>query len=45
MIGGSLLVVCAPCAQVIPLAVTGCVSALPRAPMCALLWALFNGNV
>ena len=32
MIGGSLLFVCAPCARVIPLAVTGCVSDLPRAP-------------
>ena len=32
MIGGSLLAVRAPCARVIPLTVTGFVSALPRAP-------------
>ena len=32
MIGGSILFVCNPCAHLIPLAVTGCVSALPRAP-------------
>ena len=32
MIGGSLLFVRALCACVIPLAVTGCVSALPHAP-------------
>ena len=44
MISGSLLFVCAPCACVIPLAVTGCVSALPCASTRALLCALFNGN-
>ena len=32
MIGGSLLFVRALCTRVIPLAVTGCVSDLPRAP-------------
>ena len=32
MIGGSLLVVRNPCARVIPLAVTSCVSDLPCAP-------------
>ena len=32
MIGGSLLFVRAPCAHVIPLAVTGCVSSFPCAP-------------
>ena len=35
MIGGSLVVVHAPCARVISLALTGCVSALPRAPALA----------
>ena len=33
MIGGSLLSIRAPCACVIPLVVTGWVSALPRAPV------------
>ena len=32
MIGGSLVVVRSPCAHVIQLVVTGCVSSLPRAP-------------
>ena len=32
MIGGAMFFVCAPRARVIPLAVKGCVSALPRAP-------------
>ena len=32
MIGGSLLFVRSPCACAIPLAVTDCVSAIPRAP-------------
>ena len=32
MIGGALLFVRSPRARVIPLAVTGCVSALPRVP-------------
>ena len=33
MIGGSLLVVCAPCARVITFAVTSCVSDLPHGPV------------
>ena len=32
MIGGSLVVVRSPCARVIPLVITVCVFALPRAP-------------
>ena len=44
MIGGSLLLVRSPFVRVIPFAVTGCVSALPHAPVRALLCALFNGN-
>ena len=44
MIGGSLLFVCAPCERVISLAVTGCVSALPRTPARVLLCTLCNCN-
>ena len=40
MIGCSLLFFRAPCVRVIPLAVMGYVSTLPRAPV----RALFNGN-
>ena len=32
------------CVRAIPLAVTGCVYALPYARACALFYALFNGN-
>ena len=43
MIGGDLFLSTLH-AHAIPLAVTGCVSALPRLPARALLCALFNSN-
>ena len=48
-IGNAILLVLIPClsalyVHVIALAVTGCVSALPRARARALLCEIFNGN-